>query len=144
MELELLEGQAEVDVLLPGRTPGLRGGMRAAGARLVLLTPEEGIQERAGPGRVTLSLRPGHRVILESPGGGGWALPFQRSIMQIEEDLRRNLISRDQSRSRYGVVLKPGSLEKDDHLTYRVRHYLLSTLAAEDIVAGEELLDTDS
>jgi hypothetical protein len=43
------------------------------------------------------------------------------------------------------VVLKPGGqeggLEKDDHLTYRVRHYLLSTLAAEDIIAGEELLD---
>jgi hypothetical protein len=42
-------------------------------------------------------------------------------------------------------VLKPaaqaGGVEKDDHLTYRVRHYLLSTLAAEDIIAGEELLD---
>jgi hypothetical protein len=38
-------------------------------------------------------------------------------------------------------VLRPGSLEKDDHLTYRIRHYLLSTLAAEDIIAGEELLD---
>ncbi len=141
MELELLDGRAEMDVLLPGRPPGLRGGMRAAGARLVLLTREEGMQERAGPGQVTLRLRPGHRVILESPGGGGWALPFQRSIMRIEEDLRRGLITRDQSRSRYGVVLKPGSLEKDDHLTYRVRHYLLSTLAAEDIIAGEELLD---
>jgi N-methylhydantoinase B len=145
MELELLEGRADVDVLLPGRPPGLRGGMRAAGARLVLLTPEEGMQERAGPNRTSLRLRPGHRVILESPGGGGWALPFQRSIMRVEEDLRRSLISRDQSRRRYGVVLRPGAQEgdpeKDDHLTYRVRHYLLSTLAAEDIIAGEELLD---
>jgi hypothetical protein len=38
-------------------------------------------------------------------------------------------------------VLKPGTLEKDDVLTYRVRHYLLSTLAVEDIIAGEELLE---
>ncbi|HYA02853.1 MAG TPA: hypothetical protein VEI04_07040, partial [Syntrophobacteria bacterium] len=67
--------------------------------------------------------------------------PFQRSIMRIEEDLARGLITPDQSTKRYGVVLKPGSLEKDDHLTYRVRHYLLSTLAAEDIIAGEEHLD---
>jgi N-methylhydantoinase B len=141
VELELLEGRAEVDALLPGRPPGLRGGMRPAGARLVLLTREEGMQERAGPDRVSLRLRPGHRVILESPGGSGFSLPFQRSIMRVEEDLRRGLISRDQSRNRYGVVLKPGSLEKDDHLTYRVRHYLLSMLAAEDIIAGEELLD---
>lgn len=61
--------------------------------------------------------------------------------MRVEEDLHRGVISRDQSRNRYGVVLRPGGLEKDDHLTYRVRHYLLSTLAAEDIIAGEELLD---
>ncbi len=139
--LELLEGRAEVDVLLPGRPFGLRGGMRGAGDRLVLVTPEEGMREQAGPAQATLTLRAGHCLSLESPGGGGWGLPFQRSIMRIEEDLARGLITRDQSKNRYGVVLKPGSLEKDDHLTYRVRHYLLSTLAAEDIIAGEELLD---
>jgi len=43
--LELLEGRAEVDVLLPGRPFGLRGGMRGAGDRLVLVTPEEGMRE---------------------------------------------------------------------------------------------------
>lgn len=61
--------------------------------------------------------------------------------MRVAEDPVRDLITRDQSKNCYGVVLKPCSLEKDDHLTYRVRHYLLSTLAAEDIIAGEELLD---
>jgi hypothetical protein len=61
--------------------------------------------------------------------------------MRLEEDLRSGLIGPDQSRNRYGLVLKPGSLEKDDHLTYRVRHYLLSMLTVEDIIAGEELLD---
>ena len=139
--LELLEGRATVDVLLPGRPMGLRGGMRGDGARLVLVTPEEGVREQVGPAQVSLDLRAGHRLHVESPGGGGWGLPFQRSIMRIEEDLARGIITRDQSRNRYGVILKPGSLEKDDHLTYRVRHYLLSTLAAEDIIAGEELLD---
>ena len=139
--LELLEGRAEVDVLLPGRPYGLRGGMRGAGDRFVLVTPEEGLREQTGPAQVTLTLRAGHCLSLESPGGGGWGLPFQRSIMRIEEDLARGLVTRDQSKNRYAVVLKPGSLEKDDYLTYRVRHYLLSTLAAEDIIAGEELLD---
>jgi N-methylhydantoinase B len=141
LALELLEGRAEVDVHLPGRPMGLRGGMRGASARLALVTPREGIREEEGPARVPLCLWPGHRLILESPGGGGWGLPFQRSIMRIEEDLARGLISPGQARTRYGVVLKPDTLEKDDHLTYRVRHYLLSTLAAEDIIAGEELLD---
>lgn len=141
LALELLEGRARVDVLLPGRPQGLRGGTRGSAARLALVTPEEGMREQAGPAQVTLDLRAGDRLELESPGGGGWGLPFQRSIMRIEEDLARGLITRDQSRNRYGVVVKPGTLEKDDHLTYRVRHYLLSTLAAEDIMAGEELLD---
>ncbi|MBI4842439.1 MAG: hydantoinase B/oxoprolinase family protein, partial [candidate division NC10 bacterium] len=139
--LEFLEGRATVDVLLPGRPMGLRGGMRGGGARLVLVTPEEGVREQTGPAQVTLDLRAGHRLHVESPGGGGWGLPFQRSIMRIEGDLAGGIITRDQSRNRYGVILKPGSLEKDDHLTYRIRHYLLSTLAAEDIIAGEELLD---
>ncbi len=141
LALELVEGRATVDVLLPGRPSGLRGGMRGARARLVLVRPEEGMREQTGPDRVSLELRAGYRLLLESPGGGGWGLPFQRSIMRIEEDLARGIITRDQSKRRYGVVLKPGSLEKDDYLTYRVRHYLLSTLAAEDIIAGEELLD---
>ncbi len=140
MALELLDGRAEADVLLPGRPKGLRGGLRGADARLFVLTPEEGMREETGPAQITLTLRAGHRLLLESPGGGGWGLPFQRSIMRVEEDLNRGLVTRDQSKNRYGVVLKPGVLEKDDHLTYRVRHYLLSTLAVEDIIAGEELL----
>lgn len=141
MELELLEGRVQVDVLLPGTAAGLRGGMKGASARLVHSTSEEGMREEAGPGRFTLLLRAGHRLLLESPGGGGWGIPFQRSILRIEEDLAGGLITPDQSKNRYGVVLKPGSLEKDDHLTYRLRHFLLTTLTAEDIIAGEELLD---
>jgi N-methylhydantoinase B len=141
VELVLLEGRAEVDVLLPGRAMGLRGGMRGTGARLVLSTPEEGVEEQEGPGRFSLGLRAGHRVLMESPGGAGWGIPYQRSIMRLEEDLARGVISPDQSKNRYGMVLKPGTLEKDDHLTYRIRHYLLSTLTVEDIIAGEELLD---
>jgi hypothetical protein len=61
--------------------------------------------------------------------------------MRVEEDLARGIVTPAESKNRYGVVLKPGTLEKDAHLTYRVRHFLLSTLAADDIIAGEELLD---
>ena len=145
LELLLLEGRAEADILLPGRAAGLRGGMRGTGARLVLATPEEGMREEQEPAQVSLGLRAGHRLSLESPGGGGWGIPYQRSIMRVEEDLVGGVITRDQSKNRYGVVLKPSAqargLEKDDHLTYRIRHYLLTTLAVEDIIAGEELLD---
>jgi N-methylhydantoinase B/oxoprolinase/acetone carboxylase alpha subunit len=141
LTLTLLEGRAQADVLLPGRAAGLRGGMRGSVGRLVVQAAETGRRETDGGVLDTVQLVAGTVVSLESPGGGGWGMPFQRSIMRLEEDLARGLITPAQSQNRYGVVLKPGSLEKDDHLTYRVRHYLLSTLAVEDIIAGEELLE---
>ena len=141
LELLLLEGRGEVDVLLPGYAPGARGGMRGTPGVLTVITPEAGRREERGPTRCTIALRAGDRIILESPGGAGWGIPFQRSILRLEEDLQRDLITSEHAQNRYGLVLKPGTREKDDHLTYRVRHYLLSTLAVEDIIAGEELLD---
>ncbi len=140
-ELQLLEGRAEVDLLVPGRAIGMQGGMGGRDARALHMTLRDGTREIRGPARVTIRLEPGDRLGVESAGGGGWGIPFQRSIMRLEEDLARGLVTPDQSRNRYGLILRPGSLEKDDHLTYRVRHYLLSTLAVEDIIAGEELLD---
>ncbi len=141
LELTLLAGRAQADVLLPGRAAGRRGGMRGSVGRLITQAAEAGRRELDGGALQTVELAAGSRLALESPGGGGWGMPFQRSIMRLEEDLARGLVSPAQSKNRYGVVLKPGSLEKDDHLTYRVRHYLLSTLAVEDIIAGEELLE---
>jgi N-methylhydantoinase B len=141
LEFQLLEGLAEADILVPGRAIGMQGGMRGADARVLHVTLRDGTREIRGPARATIRLEPGDRLVLESAGGGGWGIPFQRSIMRLEEDLVRGIIGPDQSRNRYGLVLKPGGLEKDDYLTYRVRHYLLSTLAVEDIIAGEELLD---
>jgi N-methylhydantoinase B len=141
LDIELLEGQAEADILVPGRAIGMQGGMRGADPRALHVTLRQGTREVQGGSRAVISLEPGDRLILESNGGGGWGIPFQRSIMRLEDDLARGLVTPDQSRNRYGLVLKPGTLEKDDYLTYRVRHYLLSTLAVEDIIAGEELLD---
>jgi N-methylhydantoinase B len=141
LEVSLLEGRALVDVLLPARPMGLRGGRRGAPGRLAHATPAAGARDETGPARISLRLRPGDRLVMESPGGGGWGLAYQRSIMRVEEDLVRGIVTPTESRNRYGVVLKPGTLEKDDQLTYRVRHFLLSTLAAEDLMAGEELLE---
>jgi len=142
LEVELLKGQADADVLIPGRAIGFQGGLRGADARLLHITLRHGTREVRGPARISIHLEAGDRLVLEGAGGGGWGIPFQRSIMRLEEDLQRSLIGPDQARNRYGLVLKEGTLDKDDYLTYRVRHYLLSMLTVEDIIAGEELIDS--
>ena len=141
LEIELLEGLAEADLLVPERATGLQGGLRGADARAIHITPRHGSRVIREPGRVAIHLEAGDRLVLEGSGGGGWGIPFQRAFMRLDEDVHAGLIGPDQARNRYGLILKPDSLEKDDHLTYRVRHYLLSMLAVEDIIAGEELLD---
>jgi N-methylhydantoinase B len=141
LEIELLEGLAEADLLVPERATGLQGGLRGADARAIHITPRHGSRVIREPGRVAIHLEAGDRLVLEGSGGGGWGIPFQRAFMRLDEDVHAGLIGPDQARNRYGLILKPDSLEKDDYLTYRVRHYLLSMLTVEDIIAGEELLD---
>jgi N-methylhydantoinase B len=138
LDFELTEGQAEMNAVLPGRAPGIRGGYAGAGARLAVQGPERGLRAWAGPGRHALPLRKGERVRVETAGGGGWGLPYQRPIHKVEEDVRRGLVRLPEAKNPYGVIVNPATLEKDDVLTYRVRHYLLTSLVVEDIVAGQD------
>ena len=57
------------------------------------VTLRDGTREIRGPARVTICLEPSDRVVVESAGGGGWGIPFQRSIMRLEEDLVRTKIA---------------------------------------------------
>lgn len=139
--IEVAAGEAHILATLPGAAPGARGGMRGAAGRLALHGARRGIREWEGPARITLDVAAGDRLIVETPGGGGWGIPYQRSIMRVEEDLRLGLLDRDQAKRGYGVIFPPHAFEKDDLLTYRVRRYLLGMLTVEDILAGEELLD---
>jgi N-methylhydantoinase B len=94
-EFQLLEGRAEVDLLIPGRAIGMQGGMRGTDARALHATPRAGTREIRGPARATVHLEPGDRLVLESAGGGGWGIPFQRSIMRLEEDLAHGIVGPD-------------------------------------------------
>lgn len=140
LALTLTEGRAEVRAVVGGAARGLRGGLRGSGGRLLHETAGGGAQAWEGPATVALSLAAGDRLTLETPGGAGWGIPYRRSIMRVEEDAGAGLVSRDAARRQYGVVFDPAGV-KDDLLTYRLRKYLLNTLAIEDLVAGEALLD---
>ena len=138
LELELRAGEAELNAVLPGIAPGMQGGYAGARTRLTVQGPARGLQAWDGPARHVIPLRVGERVRVETPGGGGWGLPCQRPIHKVEADVRQGLLSLREAKNPYGVIFNPLTLEKDDVLTYRVRHYLLTSLVVEDIVAGQD------
>jgi N-methylhydantoinase B len=140
LSLALTEGRADVHAVIAGAARGLRGGLRGAAGRLLLATPSRGEQAWEGPATIVLPLAAGDRLTLEAPGGAGWGIPYRRSIMRVEEDVAAGLVSRQAAQRQYGVVFDAAGA-KQDVLTYRLRKYLLNTLAIEDVVAGETLLD---
>jgi N-methylhydantoinase B len=76
-EIELL-ADARVTLLTERRTIapyGLAGGAPGARGRNVLL---RGRREQTLPGKITLDARPGDRVRVETPGGGGFGTPRRR------------------------------------------------------------------
>lgn len=48
-------------------------------------------------------LQPGERLTVETPGGGGWGQPADRSRELIESDLREGLVTREATVERYGA-----------------------------------------
>jgi N-methylhydantoinase B len=115
-EVELLEEQA--DVFLFGERGrfaprGVVGGGAAALNRFTF--PEKG--ERRSPPMaskmVGISIKRGERVRLETPGGGGYGNPKERSAEAVARDVQFGYVSRDAAREAYGVVLRDdGSVDE--------------------------------
>ena len=52
-----------------------------------------------------IPLRPGDRVRVGTPGGGGYGDPRERDPLAVAEDVRLGRYDRDQARALFGVVL---------------------------------------
>ena len=76
-----------------GRSEGLEG----APGRIRI---GEGGPELSGKGEVRI--RPGERLIFETPGGGGFGAPGQRPSAMLERDVQAGLVSPDAARHVYG------------------------------------------
>jgi N-methylhydantoinase B len=98
-EFELRGGTARVSFLGErGKFPpfGLAGGLPAAKTRIELVLAND---ERYIPEHITkdenIELSPGARVIVETPGGGGWGPPAERAINDVLADLTDRYITLD-------------------------------------------------
>ncbi|MBI3451269.1 MAG: hydantoinase B/oxoprolinase family protein, partial [Rhodospirillales bacterium] len=110
-EIELIEEQA--DVFLFGERgkfapPGVVGG--AAGALNRFVYPD-GNTTRSPPMAsklVGLSIRKGQRLLLETPGGGGYGDPGKRPVAAVRHDVRLGYVTPGAALAQYRVAIDAG------------------------------------
>jgi N-methylhydantoinase B len=124
------------DYTFPGHTPsfsilsdkakyppwGLFDGGPARPAKYILNpdTPEA----RALPSKITLPLKPGDVISVQTPGGGGCEAAWKRPVAQVVTDVALGKISAERARQAYGVVLDPIALTLDEAATAEARTLL--------------------
>ena len=79
---------------------GLDGGRNATGAHAYVVSPDG--SKRELPTKAHVVLRRGDRLIVETPGGGGWGDPQQRVHDAIQRDLADGLINEQRAKEIYG------------------------------------------
>lgn len=95
--------------------PGLAGGYPG----------KPGFFGRAGgqsplDGKQTIVAGPDDLILLRTPGGGGYGIPFERDLDLVQEDVQAGFVSREQAAEAYGVSMNPdGTVDLDQ--TTRLR-----------------------
>jgi N-methylhydantoinase B len=99
---------------------GIAGGDTGGIAEIVVWPGED--KEVRLTERVTYfgPLDPGDEVSVRSPGGGGWGPPRERDSADVAQDVRDELLARDQAAEVYGVALTQ-ELRIDVEETERLR-----------------------
>ncbi len=112
----LSESGAEVFLLGErGKYPpfGVNGGESAALNRFIYET-DTGEHTPPLVSKVTdIKIRPGQKVRLETPGGGGFGNPAARDPSRVARDVRLGYVSRDAARRDYKVALGPDGIVDD-------------------------------
>jgi N-methylhydantoinase B len=107
-EVELLRGEARASFVMDhGRfgPPGVLGGQDGAANEVHIhrgaevFTPEHLSKDQ------DIAIRPGDRVEVMTPGGGGYGDPFARDPDLVARDVRRGYYAADQAEALFGVVL---------------------------------------
>ena len=79
---------------------GLDGGQAAAGSRAWVISPDG--RRRELPTKVHTVLNRGDRLLIETPGGGGWGEPRRRPEDAVSRDVTEGLVSPNRAADIYG------------------------------------------
>lgn len=70
---------------------------------------------------VNFKLKKGDIISIRSGGGGGWGPPSERDPMLVRDDVKNGLITLEQARNIYKVIIDPETLEIDWDSTNKLR-----------------------
>jgi len=117
---------------------GIRGGHAGQPSRAFV---NKGRANEREVGKIDLlELKRGDVFTIETPGGGGYGNPRERDPEQVLQDVRRGLVSREQARAVYGVVLAGTGVDLRETATLRGD----SAVPPADFEWGEERLAWES
>ena len=80
---------------------GVRGGQSAGTSRCDIIH-EDGTTEHL-PSKITKTVHRGDRIIVITPGGGGWGEPKDRDPEAVRRDVREGFVSRQRAKDAYGL-----------------------------------------
>ena len=98
---------------------GLMGGKPGGSSDCSIVSPEG--KKKALPGKVTIRLDPGTRIVLKTAGGGGFGNPMERNPERVLRDVEEGLISVKRAKEQYGVVVNPEANRINEESTIRLR-----------------------
>ncbi|MGB6536515.1 MAG: hydantoinase B/oxoprolinase family protein [Xanthobacteraceae bacterium] len=100
---------------------GLEGGGEATGNEVAIRVGGEWKTDFPNAKVLVAHLQAGDAFRMRSGGGGGYGLPMERPIADVEADARQGYISLAAARNSYGVVLDPKTFAADLEATERLR-----------------------
>lgn len=68
-----------------------------------------------------LPIAPGDMFVMRTGGGGGWGNPYERDAELVRRDVERGLLTAEQARDLYGVVVRGRPPEIDEAATSALR-----------------------
>jgi N-methylhydantoinase B len=115
---------------------GLDGGLEATGNQVALRL--KGVWKTDFPNAKVLvaALRSGDAFRIRSGGGGGYGTPLERSVEEVQEDVKQGYVSLAAAAELYGVVIDPETLAVDRVATERLRRARLASAASTASPAG--------
>jgi N-methylhydantoinase B len=82
---------------------GLKGGLAGSSGEYSLY--RDSGEEISLPSKCTVQILRGDRLVIKTPGGGGYGNPLDRDPLLVLADVENGLVSQENARENYGVVI---------------------------------------